>query len=676
MAHCAIQCGLVPREITLNRGGRQKLVFWTDQTFHDEEDIAEVEIETTTKDYLLEVVNGGVGKQDDTEELVNDDDKTTMSPQDEAFLVQDNELDFELFGNLNENIVMTDTTTETDEDFVESTTTKADNEDDNEAGSTTINPMLDEIYDDDSEVEFEEDFGTPINSQPEVVYDPLDDIVDIPVSAVTALPIDNDNVELFETAEFTTVATYNNVDGQQQRLFDKTTIAYPIGEDKDDTIRFPILEAVEAESEENDDRKPIVDLFEKPVVEAEEEKVESERDENGDFIKTTTASNDLKQEDQKPVFEAVVAEEDEEADDVRPPLVDSQGNFIETTTPSEKPLSSIGIDDGIVESFEIQAVVAEEEEEEERPNTLLDEEGNYIQTTTGNPKDSNAFKLEASLAEIENEDLKDPEGNLIETTTGSSSVTLNKVAKVAALEKLPRGAVDSDISTDSLQQIEVPISESPLDVVPNITDPSDRPGSILTTLIDGFLLQKQPIVEEVEKTASIDKEQETAGGFPVTNILSGIYSLVSSYIQPTEKVTEEEPITAIPQSAINVHNMPRDQLIVEAIEDFQAPPLPILPPEYLRARPIDIEPKPKPVVPESLSGPVLVLTENAKGGKPVSIPVPVDYETDVDKTKEIEEVLDPRAFDPVESVRSSDKQHFKQWVVLHLMPKEKWLFFS
>ena len=660
MAHCAIQCGLVPREITLNRGGRQKLVFWTDQTFHDEEDIAEVEVETTTKDYFLEVVNGGVGKPDDTEELVNDDDKTTMSPQDEAFLVQDNELDFELFGNLNENIVMTDTTTETDEDFVESTTTKADNEDDNEAGSTTINPMLDEIYDDDSEVEFEEDFGTPINSQPEVVYDPLDDIVDIPVSAVTALPIDNDNVELFETAEFTTVATYNNVDGQQQRLFDKTTIAYPIGEDKDDTIRFPILEAVEAESEENDDRKPIVDLFEKPVVEAEEEKVESERDENGDFIRTTTASNDLKQEDQKPVFEAVVAEEDEEADDVRPPLVDSQGNFIETTTPSEKPLSSIGIDDGIVESFEIQAVVAEEEEEEERPNTLLDEEGNYIQTTTGNPKDSNAFKLEASLAEIENEDLKDPEGNLIETTTGSSSVTLNKVAKVAALEKLPRGAVDSDISTDSLQQIEVPISESPLDVVPNITDPSDRPGSILTTLIDGFLLQKQPIVEEVEKTASIDKEQETAGGFPVTNILSGIYSLVSSYIQPTEKVTEEEPITAIPQSAINVHNMPRDQLIVEAIEDFQAPPLPILPPEYLRARPIDIEPKPKPVVPESLSGPVLVLTENAKGGKPVSIPVPVDYETDVDKTKEIEEVLDPRAFDPVESVRSSDKQHFKQ----------------
>ena len=204
--------------------------------------------------------------------------------------------------------------------------------------------------------------------------------------------------------------------------------------------------------------------------------MESERDENGDFLETTTASNELIKEDQKPVFEAVVAEEDEE-EDFRP-LVDSQGNFIETTTPMEKPLSSIGDANGI-ESFEIEAVVAEEEEEE-RPNTLLDSEGNFIQTTTGSPKDSNAFKLEASVAEIESDDLKDQEGNLIDTTTGSSSLAiLNKVAKVnnAELEKLPRGA-DSDVISqeDGLQQIEV--SESPLDVVPNITDPSDRPGTV------------------------------------------------------------------------------------------------------------------------------------------------------------------------------------------------------
>ena len=50
----------------------------------------------------------------------------------------------------------------------------------------------------------------------------------------------------------------------------------------------------------------------------------------------------------------------------------------------------------------------------------------------------------------------------------------------------------------------------------------------------------------------------------------------------------------------------------------------------------DIEPKPKGPVPESLSGPVLVLTDNAKGGTPVSIPM-VDENGD--------ETSDPRKLD-------------------------------
>ena len=72
-------------------------------------------------------------------------------------------------------------------------------------------------------------------------------------------------------------------------------------------------------------------------------------------------------------------------------------------------------------------------------------------------------------------------------------------------------------------------TESPADLVINITDPSEKPGSILTTLIDGFLLPKVPQqVEETEKTdttniAIKESEQITEGGFPVTNILSGIY---------------------------------------------------------------------------------------------------------------------------------------------------------
>ena len=72
-------------------------------------------------------------------------------------------------------------------------------------------------------------------------------------------------------------------------------------------------------------------------------------------------------------------------------------------------------------------------------------------------------------------------------------------------------------------------TESPADLVINITDPSEKPGSILTTLIDGFLLPKVPQqVEETEKTdttniAIKESDQITEGGFPVTNILSGIY---------------------------------------------------------------------------------------------------------------------------------------------------------
>ena len=56
----AIQCGLTPLEISLKRGEREKLVFWTDQTLLEEvAENGDESIETTTKDYFLEAVNGG-----------------------------------------------------------------------------------------------------------------------------------------------------------------------------------------------------------------------------------------------------------------------------------------------------------------------------------------------------------------------------------------------------------------------------------------------------------------------------------------------------------------------------------------------------------------------------------------------------------------------------------------
>ena len=157
--------------------------------------------------------------------------------------------------------------------------------------------------------------------------------------------------------------------------------------------------------------------------------------------------------DYKPLFEPVVAEEYEDYEE-KQPLIDAQGNFVETTTPKEKPF--IENDDKVV-TFEVEAVEAEEEEE-----GLLDAAGNFIRTTTGTPKD--LFEIDTSIEGTEN--LSEPS-------------ILNKVAKVT-LEKLPRGA-DSDVKVEeSLQEIS---TESPNDLVPNITDPSDRPGSILTTLI-------------------------------------------------------------------------------------------------------------------------------------------------------------------------------------------------
>lgn len=56
----AVQCGLTPLEISLKRGERQKLVFWTDQPLIEtEEEVGDDIMETTTKDYFLEAVNGG-----------------------------------------------------------------------------------------------------------------------------------------------------------------------------------------------------------------------------------------------------------------------------------------------------------------------------------------------------------------------------------------------------------------------------------------------------------------------------------------------------------------------------------------------------------------------------------------------------------------------------------------
>ena len=121
----------------------------------------------------------------------------------------------------------------------------------------------------------------------------------------TTLP---EGVELFET-----VTTEESVNGNQ-RLYDKTTIAYPL--EGTEELKFPV-EAVEAEKEMDvnvneeglliNTTTPLPPI-KFPIFEAVEAEEESDKDANGDFIETTTSS-DLNKETFKPLFEPVVAEE-------------------------------------------------------------------------------------------------------------------------------------------------------------------------------------------------------------------------------------------------------------------------------------------------------------------------------------------------------------------------------
>ena len=78
------KCGLAPSEITLKRGERQSLVFWSDQKYeHVEHEHEDILVETTTKDYFLEAVNGGIDDQDAVSKIFN---KSTMAGSTKAYV--------------------------------------------------------------------------------------------------------------------------------------------------------------------------------------------------------------------------------------------------------------------------------------------------------------------------------------------------------------------------------------------------------------------------------------------------------------------------------------------------------------------------------------------------------------------------------------------------------------
>ena len=73
------KCGYVPNVLTLKRGERQQLVFWTDQMYEPSTP------ETTTKDYFLEAVNGADGNNLGN----NDEDETILETTTSALADED-----------------------------------------------------------------------------------------------------------------------------------------------------------------------------------------------------------------------------------------------------------------------------------------------------------------------------------------------------------------------------------------------------------------------------------------------------------------------------------------------------------------------------------------------------------------------------------------------------------
>lgn len=681
------KCGYVPTDVTLKRGERQSLVFWTDQNY-DNPPVEQEVVETTTKDYFLEAVNAGMKPvKEELQENELAETTTILQEEEDVEVTEGNyleEIDQEAMALSNDDIAeVTTMVNESDEDEATEEVTESveaqelpeatkieepsneANEDEESSEEVTVGVDLedettaapsiepaDEVLDDDDEATeehvtevfspteaietvaaqeddvvkeqeisdeilddddysddttaqtFSEDFGTPVIQSEESVYDPQDDIAD--VTETNDIP---ENVELIETSDPPPMEAF-----EETTLLNHDEVLY----DDDEVIELTTVLDVERDSEIPTTVAPEEILYYK------------------EFDDTTIAFPI--EPSSTPKFEAVVAEVE---DDPRRPSTDEYGQFQDTTTDSpneqEQPANNLLISQSaeIKPPIVVEAIEAEQDYDTRPDYTATDANGNFIETTTG-------------------------------------TISPNKVALVAQtvqansikeLEKTPRGA-DEDLEESDMLDIQVlKPTESPEELIANITDPSDKPGSILTTLIDGFLLQKQPQEESV--IASTTNDKETVDGFPVTNILSGIYNFVSSVIQPTEEpnnVDDVEAFTAIPQSAINVHNMPRDQLIVEAVagplpldapselESGDASPLPLLPGEFLRGAPISTKPRPK--LPSlKKKQPVLFLNENGKVGtrEPVSIPIP-DLITG-----------EPRAFDAIESIRNSDRR-FKRFI--------------
>jgi hypothetical protein len=152
-----------------------------------------------------------------------------------------------------------------------------------------------------------------------------------------------------------------------------------------------------------------------------------------------------------------------------------------------------------------------------------------------------AYPLEEDKPK-ENEPIKDENGLLIETTTGGGPLNnVEAFGKKAANE------------TENL-------------------DPKERQGEVQLT---------EAVQVKAEANSTSQESSEEGVPFPVNDLLNGIYKFVSSYIKPKPQpvvASRKEEIVAevyresdedIENEAYerNSDNFPRDQLVVEAVDE-------------------------------------------------------------------------------------------------------------
>jgi len=201
----------------------------------------------------------------------------------------------------------------------------------------------------------------------------------------------------------------------------------------------------------------------------------------------------------------------------------------------------------------------------------------------------------ASASVTTSEPKKDENGLLIETTTGGGPSNRVKLVH-ETVQNSGRLPDNDELTSEALAEqknLEEPgedktarLDDADQEQTTEISSSTDKPDANSTSAAVG---------------APTDAEETEGVPFPVTDLLNGIYNFVSSYIKPkpaakpepeaapvaavvvpaaAEKVSEDEDDTeaeieveAVSRSTLigpqplNAHTIPRDQLIIEAVDE-------------------------------------------------------------------------------------------------------------